>query len=140
MSKKLRMLIVEDERTSQELMKHYLTPLGSFDLAEDGKQALDAIRSAFEKEQPYDLVFLDIRMPGIDGQSALKELRRIEADHSILGQDGCKVVMTSVANDARTIISSFKNQCEAYLVKPFTKEQLYDQIRKLGINLTGIVE
>jgi len=71
MSKKIRVLVADDEQDFRQLMTVWLKSKGySVQAVPDGKSALDAI-----KADPPDIVFLDINMPGMDGNEALKKIR-----------------------------------------------------------------
>ncbi len=131
--KQLRMLIVEDEFLSRKLVGHFVGKYGSFDVAINGEEALRAIRDAYEEARPYDVVFLDIMMPDMDGLSVLKEARAYETQRGIPATDGVKVIMTTALGDAKSVMEAFRNQCEAYITKPYTEENFEMQLRKLGL-------
>jgi len=75
-------------------------------------------------------------MPNMDGREALKLIRQIENEHGIGGHDGVKVIMTTALGDSKNVMESFREGCEAYIVKPVEKDKLFEEIGKLGfINL-----
>lgn len=129
----LKTLIVEDDFVSRRLLQAILGPLGHCDVAVNGKEALTAFRLALAENAPYDLVCLDIMMPGMDGLQVLRELRRLEAERRVGGREGVKVVMVTALGDFDTIMGAFKDQCEAYLVKPVQRAKLLDTLRGLGL-------
>ncbi len=129
----LRILIVEDEPTSRKILTSFLKDLGSCDTAANGQEAVAAVLGAFEAGRPYDLVSLDIKLPGMDGHEVLQEIRRIERARGIKLGDGTKVVMTTVVDDPKSIMGAFRSQCEAYILKPVDKKKLMEQIGKLGL-------
>jgi two-component system chemotaxis response regulator CheY len=88
---------------------------------------------AVEGKQPYDLVCLDIMMPGMDGHAVLSEIRKIEESNGIAVGSTAKVVMTTSLGDAENVLAAFRNQCEAYLVKPIDKAKLLERLRTLGL-------
>jgi two-component system, chemotaxis family, chemotaxis protein CheY len=72
-------------------------------------------------------------MPEMDGQTVLKEIRRIESETGIHGSDGIKIIMTSALSDRKNILDAFKSQCEAYLVKPVDRELLLEHLREFKL-------
>jgi two-component system, chemotaxis family, chemotaxis protein CheY len=130
--RELRMLIVEDEFLSRQLLLKYVGDYGSSDVAVDGEEAVRAVQGAYESGSPYDLIFLDIMLPKKDGQAALKEIRTYEAARGILGEGTCRVLMLTALSDARSVMEAFKNQCEGYLTKPYSKAKLEEAISKIG--------
>ncbi|MEI6388436.1 MAG: response regulator, partial [Spirochaetota bacterium] len=75
--KTLRMLVVEDEFLSRNLLIRMIQKYGTVDGAVDGSEAMSALKAAYEDGHPYDLVFLDIMMPGLDGIETCNQLRKI---------------------------------------------------------------
>jgi CheY-like chemotaxis protein len=68
----LRILIVEDNRVNQKVALRILARLGyEADIANNGQEALDALR-----ERPYDVIFMDVQMPVMDGVTATQEIRQ----------------------------------------------------------------
>lgn len=129
----LRMLIVEDEFLSRKLVGHYIEKHGKFDTAVNGEEALRAVSEAYEEGRPYDVVFLDIMMPDMNGLAVLKGIREYETRRGISATDGVKVIMTTALGDAKSVMEAFRNQCEAYITKPYTEEAFAVQLRKLGL-------
>lgn len=131
--KALRMLVVEDEFLSRKLIGHFIEKYGKTDMAVNGKEALIAVQAAYDEEAPYDVVFLDIMMPDLSGQEVLKQIRRLETERGVGVADGLKVVMATALGDAKNVMEAFRNQCEAYIVKPYTPEAFETNLRKLGL-------
>ena len=84
----MKFLIVDDDPACREFLVAVLLPYGSCDLAFDGAEAIDAFRLALDDGEPYDLICLDIMMPGVDGHKALDGIRSIEHERGIGGLDG----------------------------------------------------
>lgn len=129
----MKILIVEDEFTSRRLLQKILSVYGECDVAINGREAVEALVIALDEGQPYDLVCLDIMMPEMDGHEALKRIREIEAERSIAGLDGVKVIMTTALSDGKNIFSAFRAGCEGYIIKPIDKKKLISELKKLGL-------
>ena len=129
----MKILIVEDDSSSQILLQTLLADYGICDLAANGIEALQAFEQAIVTGEPYDLVCMDIMMPRMDGLEALKKIRRIEFKHHAEGLASVKVIMTTAMDTAKDITSAFKAGCEAYITKPLSKEKLIEQIHLLGL-------
>ncbi len=129
----MKILIVEDDLSSRLLLQKILSPIGDCDVAVNGLEALSAFNMAWKEGQPYDLIMLDIQMPEMDGQEALKEIRKREGDLGVAGCDNVKIVMMTGFVDSENLRKAFMAGCEAYLLKPILKKKLLDQIRQLGL-------
>ena len=129
----MKCLIVEDDFAARRLLQRYLSGYGDCDIAVDGNEAVEAFRQATDEKEPYELICLDIMMPNMDGREALKLIRQIENEHGIGGLDGVKVIMTTALDDSKNVMESFREGCEAYLVKPVERKKLLAEIEKLGL-------
>ncbi|MCS6808017.1 MAG: response regulator [Bacteroidota bacterium] len=128
-----KMLIMEDEFVSRNVLKEILSPYGSVDIAENGKQAIQQFEQALRRGERYDAVFLDIMVPEVDGQEVLRSLRELEQKHGITALVGAKIIMTTALGDFHNVKTAFKNQCEAYLIKPLDRDKVLSTLQELGI-------
>lgn len=130
----MKILIVDDEFVSRKLLHVILRPYGVCDIAVDGGEAIEAFKSALEEGNPYQLICMDIMMPGVDGQQALKEIRRIEKAKGISGPDEVKVLMITALGDPKNVMEAFyRGGATAYIVKPINHKKLIEEIRRLGL-------
>lgn len=131
MGKKLKALIVEDDFLSRNLLSEFLSPYATCDIAVNGKEAIEILTKAFERNEPYDLVCLDIMMPEADGHKVLNSLRRLEHAQNIAKDKMTTVFMTTALDDAQNIMNAFTiGQCQAYLIKPILRERVEAHIRE----------
>lgn len=128
---KLKALIVEDDYLSRNLLSEFLSPYATCDIAVNGREAIEVLTKAFEKNELYDLVCLDIMMPEADGHKVLNSLRRMEHEKKIAKDKITTVFMTTALDDAQNIMTAFNmGQCQAYLIKPILRERVEAHIRE----------
>ncbi len=128
----MKILVAEDNEVNRVVMEKYLESYGDIDFAEDGLTAVELFSKALDN-QPYDLICLDIMMPGMDGQNVLKAIRAVEAGKSIFGMNAVKIIMVTALTDKSNVMDAFKSQCEAYITKPVDRNVLI----KLLYNIHG---
>jgi two-component system copper resistance phosphate regulon response regulator CusR len=115
----MRILIIEDERKTAGYLQKGLTEQGfSVDLAVNG---IDGLHLA--QEEGYDLIILDIMLPGRDGLSILSELRA--------GGDAVPVIFLSAKDGVRDRVRGLELGADDYLVKPFAFSELLARIRTI---------
>ncbi len=129
----MKSLIVEDDFASRILMQNFLLPHGESHVAINGKEAITAFSLAINSQEPYQLICLDIMMPEMDGQTALREIRAIESSKGIMLGDGAKIIMTTALSDIDNKINAINEFCDGYLVKPIDRSKLLELIRSFDL-------
>ncbi|MHB8120844.1 MAG: response regulator [Desulfuromonadaceae bacterium] len=130
----MKCLIAEDNLMSRRILKELLAQHFDCDIAVNGQEAIDSFQLAHESKRPYDVIFMDIMMPEVDGMEALLCIRTLERKMEIPAALAVKVIMTTALDDPRTVIRSL-NECEAdaYIVKPLSRQKLTTELRKLKL-------
>lgn len=128
---KLKILVVDDDLASRELIKVFLSEYGRCSCAANGFEAIEVVTKSLEDKDPFDLICLDIMMPEIDGLDALKTIRELEQENGLTELDSAKVLMTTAASQVSKTMKAFHYGCSGYLVKPISKENLVNEIDKL---------
>jgi len=130
----MRTLIAEDDETCSLILGSMLKPYGTSVVAADGEAVIRAVTTELVNQQPFDLICLDIMMPGLDGQACLRCIRAIEQGFGRVGGAGAKILMTTALDSPENILSAFRSQCEGYLVKPIDRVKLTAQLSALGFS------
>jgi len=116
----MRILVVEDERKTAAFIRGALqAERFSVDVADDGDKALSAVLAT-----PYDVIVLDIMLPGRDGLSVLRELRG--------RRNAVPVLLLSARGHVEERIEGLDAGADDYLPKPFELGELVARVRALG--------
>jgi len=129
----MKILIVDDDFTSRIVLQEILKAYGPTYIAVNGKEAVVAVRAAMSAGEPYSLICMDIMMPEMDGQQAIKQIRAAEEAEGIISTEGAKIIMTTALGDLKNVFASFKSLCDGYVVKPLDRTKLLDELRKLEL-------
>jgi two-component system chemotaxis response regulator CheY len=130
----LRVLIVEDEPVNREFLMLTLRGLGDCQAVDCGEDAVCAQQEALERDQPFDVVFLDILLPGMNGLQALEQLRALEDRHGVPPDRRVPVIVTTGLDDDKAASRAFiHGQALAYMTKPFRASQIHEELSKLGL-------
>ncbi|MFP5410233.1 MAG: heavy metal response regulator transcription factor [Gammaproteobacteria bacterium] len=115
----MKILIVEDETKTGDYLKQGLTEAGFVtDLARDGWEGLELARA-----RPYDLLILDVMLPGLDGWQVLDGLRRAGRDTPVL--------FLTARDAVADRVKGLELGADDYLVKPFAFAELLARVRSL---------
>jgi signal transduction histidine kinase/CheY-like chemotaxis protein/HPt (histidine-containing phosphotransfer) domain-containing protein len=119
----LRVLIVDDNATNRDILRHQTQSWGMHEeSAEDGFRALEKLREAAAGGAAFDIVILDMMMPGMDG---LALARAIKADRAIATAHLVMLTSVGLRGDATQARDS---GIDGYLSKPVRQSELYDCI------------
>ncbi len=129
----MKALIVEDDATGAQLLRHVIQPYATVDIAQNGRVAIEKFCAALESGEPFDLICLDIMMPEVNGQVVLRHIREYEQENQVSDADAAKVIMISALDDSGNILNAFQVGCEAYLTKPIDTKKLIGQLEELGL-------
>lgn len=130
----LRCLVVDDDQMSRELLALQLEPYAVCDMASDGNEAIERFRESVENANPYDVIFLDIVMPDLDGHGAAKAIRQIETEEGIPVEKGINIIVLSSLHTPQDIIQAYvSTQSAAHLIKPVSSQKLIKTLKKLEL-------
>ncbi|MGE4470654.1 MAG: response regulator [Desulfovibrio sp.] len=123
----LRVLAVDDNNISRIVLKKMLTAFEfRVDTAEDAMEALELIDQAVQKDDPYQLVITDWRMPGMDGMQLASRIKNMPAPVP-------KVVMLTAHGQDEAMHRAEQLSLDGFLLKPFNRSILLDTIMALFI-------
>lgn len=122
---KAKILVVDDMSTMRKLIKKSLTELGYTEVVEavDGEDAWTKIGDALKTDKPVQLVLSDWNMPKMKGIDLLIKVR------GTVGTKSLPFVLLTAESEKDQVANALKAGVNAYLLKPFTKDQLAEKIR-----------
>jgi len=116
----MRILVVEDERRMAELLRQGLVEEGhSVTVAVNGREGLGLAESC-----PFDLIVLDVMLPGIDGFTAARRLRA--------KGNRTPILMLTARDATRDIVEGLDAGADDYLTKPFSFDELFARVRAVA--------
>ena len=130
MAKKI--LIVDDEADLVDMISARLIHEGyEVHDAQNGYEAIGHFLAAHHEQNPFQLIILDIKMPGISGIEVLKALRKEEELRGIKLGTGVPVIMLTALQ--HPMFESFSEGCDDFILKPYDETVLLKKVQeKLG--------
>jgi two-component system chemotaxis response regulator CheY len=101
-------------------------------MASSGAEAIELFSKAINEKKIYDVIFLDIMMPEMNGQEVLTQIRNLEQSNDIVPGQGTKVIVITGLDDETAAFESHVLGCEGYLMKPFSRTQVQEKLLELG--------
>ena len=122
-----QVLLVEDDAQIREVITEYFNGKEEIQIsiARDGEEGLD-----FVYETEYDLILLDIMMPGLDGFQLCREIRK----NSIV-----PIIFLTARGREEDVLYGYDLGCDDYIVKPFSLAELYAKVKALLNRSKGLV-
>ncbi|WP_442601140.1 response regulator transcription factor [Paenibacillus sp. KN14-4R] len=118
MDMKLSILVVDDEERIRRLLRMYLEKEGyTIEEAEDGESALE-----MATQTDYDLIMLDVMMPGIDGIEVCSRLRQVKST---------PVIMLTAKGEETNRVQGFEVGADDYVVKPFSPREVIYRVKAI---------
>ncbi len=121
----LRILIVDDMSTIRGLIVKTLNELGYSHCyeAEDGHVAWQMVQKADQENWHYDLIFIDINMPNMNGI----ELLRLIRGHKAYPKK--PIIMITTENEKNVILEAIREKASNYILKPFDRNTINQKIK-----------
>jgi len=115
-------LIVDDDMSSRLYLQAVLARFGEIVLAGNGMEAYELFLLSHEQGRSFDVIFMDVKMPTLDGYQATQKIRQWEKDHS--GGDRSVVIMATAYAFQSDALDSFKSGADLHLPKPYSPKQV----------------
>ena len=120
-----KILVVEDNEDNRRILVYRLRKIGQFDIREatNGQEALEAVEA-----DPPDLIFMDLKMPVMDGWEATKRIRQLE------GSDAIRIIALTAQAMTGDEDKALASGCDDYIAKPVVDS---DHVRQKIERLIG---
>jgi two-component system chemotaxis response regulator CheY len=132
----MRILIVEDDELGMQYMMSVLKEHGECHAAVNGKEAVKAYCQSVEESVPFDLIFMDIMMPVMNGLDALERIREFELYNAHRIPRNAIAIMATATNDSQEVVRAYCCcSAYAYLVKPIQVPDVEEIMGRIKLEL-----
>jgi len=121
---KLKALIVDDSEFSRQFTGVIINKIFAIDEAEDGLVAVEKHQQSVKLGTPYDIIFMDVIMPQMDGKKAVRQIREYEAS---IGRGNIPIIMISASEE----IDDIENLVNGLLRKPASRPSLNELLQSV---------
>jgi CheY-like chemotaxis protein/HPt (histidine-containing phosphotransfer) domain-containing protein len=124
----IRCLVIEDDAATGALLAHILKRHGACMVAGTARAGYAEFLKAWERAEPYHILFLDLRLPDLSGLAILSAVRKFEAEHHLPHRQRCMVLICTSSSAHEDIMASLAREADGYLVKPVSPEAIEEKI------------
>ncbi|WP_408621800.1 response regulator [Cohnella abietis] len=124
MTSSFRVLIVDDNDQAREGIRTILSADPVFEVVAEGKSGMEAL--ALTEQWMPDLILMDIRMPGMDGLEATKQVKE--------KYPYVKIVMVTVSDDIAHLFEALKKGAQGYLLKNLTPKSWREYLKAIAVD------
>jgi CheY-like chemotaxis protein len=132
MEKAIRALIAEDDFATRWRMKRLIEPYICCDIAVNSSEVLLAFEISQDDGTPYDIMLIDVDLPGNTPAEIIADIRKREANRNIVRLDQIKFVAISRHDTSSRALSEILSQCEGHITRPINKGDFLGQLHSMG--------
>ena len=129
----MKTLIVEDDPVTRRLLEEILEPYADFISLGNGKDALEALHTAWENHSPFDLVVLDIVLPHADGNYVLEEIRDYEESNEVGPEQRIAVLITTGHENYENFKRAYSAGYQGFIPKPIDRANVVALLKNLDL-------
>jgi CheY-like chemotaxis protein len=127
-------LVVDDDQMSRTMLANFVSQFARCDIAPDGRHGLELFEHSLRNARPYEVVFLDLAMPVMNGHVLIRKIRELESRQPA-GYLPTKIFVISFSSSpwdmAETVLDKIADD---YMVKPFSRAKLVQLLIKHGLD------
>lgn len=134
----MKSIVVDDDLICRTIFQKQLLRYGQCDVAANGRDAIEAYKKAVAEGNPYQLMVLDILMPGISGKEVLENIRELEKQNGVMEIDKLRVIIITASDDwynRGIVINKLDFMYENYFIKSNDFTEFKNKIADLGFVL-----
>ncbi|MBN2713739.1 MAG: response regulator [Planctomycetes bacterium] len=132
MAETFKMLIVDEDPSTANLLKTHLSNYGLADIVGDAETAINTWKREADAGKPYSVIFIDLMLSGVGGHVAAKEIRKLEQE--LFNERRTNIIIVSGIKNTTQTFYNVLDLCDGYIGKPFTEAKVRDGLAKIGIS------
>ena len=125
-------LIAEDDFATRWRMKRLMEPHICCDIAVSSSEVLQAFKISNEDGMPYNIMILNVALPGAPILETITEIRRREAHRNLQGAERIAFVVVTDVDSKEPSLGEILSQCEGHIQRPIQKGDFLGQLHSLG--------
>ncbi|MBI4805492.1 MAG: response regulator [Desulfovibrio sp.] len=130
----LNVLTVDDDEVTQFHVSQLLLEVGRCRMAYTGEEAIARVEESLSGGEPYDLILMDVMLPGLDGLATVREIVTLYNEQKVPLENRPKIVMLSSVDERETQIDAlYACGADFYLTKPLENERFIQALREMGL-------
>ncbi len=126
----MKMLVIDNDPAISKSFEKLPFDITELQALRTGDAGIRGVKNALKRRDPFDLITIDIDLPDMDGREVSLEIRKLEQELSIPGQESAVIAMVTAQADEKSVKASFVAGCNAFIVKPFKLDTVVKTLAK----------
>ncbi|MDT8445352.1 MAG: response regulator [bacterium] len=128
----MKSLVIEDDLGSRLLLERILMRYGPCTCVTNAFEGIQRFKEALEQQEPFEVVVIDIVLPGRDGFEVLAQIRNDERRRHVEAKDRTHLILATALTDTKYVLKGFQEGTDLYLTKPFGPPEVRGFLKELG--------
>ena len=127
----MKILIIEDKDANRKLLEIVAKEFGEYRSTAKSTMAIKLLEQALDQRSYFDIIILDIKLTDMKGTSMLWQIRELEEKYKVPEDNRVKIVAVTGNLQSNEIMSLMELDCDDYLIKPLSRENIIDTIKEI---------
>ncbi len=126
----MKVLVIDNDPDVRHLIEELPVDITELQALRSGEAAIRGAKNALKRQDPFDLITIDIDLPDMDGRQVLLEIRKMEKEWAVSKERRSFIMMLTAKADEKSVKTSFAAGSNAFIVKPFKPDTILKTLAK----------
>ena len=126
----MKILIIDDDPNVKNSIEKLPIQIDELQAIRSGDAAIRGVKNALKRQDPFELITVDIELPDMDGRQVVLEIRKMELEYATTKERSAVILVLTAKADEKSVKTSFAAGANSFIVKPFKPETIIKTLAK----------
>ncbi len=126
----MKILVIDDDPNVKNSIEELPMEIDELQAIRSGDAAIRGVRIALKRQDPFELITVDIELPDMDGRQVVLEIRKMEREYATTKERSAVIVVLTAKADEKSVKTSLAAGANSFIVKPFKPETIIKTLAK----------
>ncbi len=126
----MKILVIDDDPNVKNSIEELPMEIDELQAIRSGDAAIRGVRIALKRQDPFELITVDIELPDMDGRQVVLEIRKMEREYATTKERSAVIVVLTAKADEKSVKTSLSAGANSFIVKPFRPETIIKTLAK----------